>query len=419
MNFFLCNRCNKKSEDNILNFNSAEILLKNKQNLINNNIIKKIESIDYSPNLNIEENNNIHTSINNINNLEEEEVDELEIIEYPYKKEKKIPTARIKPKQFNNNNSKFNSPNLIEENILKQLNTFGSAPKDKKININIKDNNKKQTGKKIANNNITNENELERKDTMTDPANIAISSLVQNINKKPEQNKEKNIKNKVYEKGKIINNENINNFLSVRNIPNNNHNNKNKPIKIEKKINSSNKDIKKNSINKNYKYKKVNSQRNLNNNKNKMFERKISQNKKISEYNNSIIKKKNLLKNNGIFSNNYNKNKLGNSLSLSTKKKFPKSFSFNYLDSKRKINELNFSQKDLNINDLGDFGYSLTQIKKNNILSKYINNNNNYGVWSSKKKENSKKKIKITHKKVSRTQMKIQKPIYSHITSNH
>ena len=99
---------------------------------------------------------------------------------------------------------------------------------------------------------------------MTDPANIAISSLVQNINKKPEQNKEKNIKNKVYEKGKIINNENINNFLSVRNIPNNNHNNKNKPIKIEKKINNSNKDIKKNSINKNYKYKKVKSQRNLN-----------------------------------------------------------------------------------------------------------------------------------------------------------
>ena len=70
MNFLLCNRCNKKSEDNILNFNSTEILLKNNHNFINNSIIKKIDSIDQFPNLNIGE--NIVTSINNLNNVEEE-----------------------------------------------------------------------------------------------------------------------------------------------------------------------------------------------------------------------------------------------------------------------------------------------------------------------------------------------------------
>lgn len=88
MNFF-CNRCNKKSEDNILNFNSTEILLKNtKHNFINNNILKEIETIEQFQNLNIGE--NITTSLNNLNNLEEEQEkdDELEIIEYPYSKEK-------------------------------------------------------------------------------------------------------------------------------------------------------------------------------------------------------------------------------------------------------------------------------------------------------------------------------------------
>ena len=80
MNFLWCNRCNKKSEDNILNFNSTENFAKNKRQFINNkNIIKKIDSKPQFPNINISE--NIQSSINNINNLEEEKEDELETTE--------------------------------------------------------------------------------------------------------------------------------------------------------------------------------------------------------------------------------------------------------------------------------------------------------------------------------------------------
>lgn len=418
MNFFLCNRCNKKSEDNILNFNSAEILLKNNQNLINNNIIKKIESKDHCPNIYIEE-NNIHTSINNLNNLEEEETDELEIIEYPYsKKEKIIPNSKIKPKQFNSKTSKFNSPNLIERDILKQLNNFGITQKYKKTNLNIKDNGKKKVKKKTINNNSITDNEIERKDTMTDPANIALSSLMKNMNKKTEEIKEKNINNKSKEIDKIINDENENNFLVVRNGQLKNHLNKNKQlVKTEEKIISKNKSFKTNVKNKSIKNDKVNSRRNVNINNKNYVNRKISKKRKMSEYSNSIIKKKNLLKNNGIFSNNKN---LAKSLSLSTKKTFPKSYSFNNFINKRRINEPNLSKKDSNNNN-NDLGYSLTLSRKNyNLFNHIFNDNNNYRIWSSKKNGNNKNKIKITHKKISRTQMKIQKPpLSSHIASFH
>ena len=409
MNFFLCNRYNKKSEDNTLNFNSAEILLKNSQNLINNNIIKKIESVDHCPNINIEE-NNIHTSINNLNNLEEEETDELEIIEYPYsKREKNILNSKIKPKQFNNKIIKFNSPNLIEQDILKQLNNFGINQKSKIVNLNKKEDSKKKINKKTINNNRIIDNEIERKDTMTDPANMAITSFLKDRNKKTEKIKEKN-----------INEENENNFLVLRNGQLKNHLNKNKQIvKPEEKIISKNKLIKTNTKNKSIKNDKVNSKRNVNKNSksnSKIYSnRGISQNKKMSEYNNSIIKKKNLLKNSGLFSNNKN---FAKSLSLSTKKTLPKSYSFNCFINKRKINEPNFSKKDSNKNN--DMVYSPTLSKKKyNLFNHIFNDNNNYGNWSSKKNGNNKNKIKITHKKISRTQMKTQKPPLSSNTYLH
>ena len=425
MNFLLCNRCNKKSEDNILNFNSTEILLKNNHNFINNSIIKKIDSIDQFPNLNIGE--NIVTSINNLNNVEEEKEEELEIIEYPYtKKEKKIPNSKIKPKQFQNNKSKFNAQNLIEQDILKQLNHFGdiAIPCSKKKNLNKKKEIQNQPCRKNPIIRI-NDNEIERKDTMTDPANIALSSLIQDINKKKIGKDKNNSIQKINKKKEdeddiiTINNELENDFFEIKNS---NNNNNNKEIKISDKLkyNHNKNNIIKNNIEKN-KIQKQNrkNRKSYNNNKpnrkyenliNKITERKISQNKKISEYNSNIMKKKNILKNKGILSTNNTKN-LINSISFSNKKNFPKSYSFNCFNSEKKINETNFNKKGGNTNELG---YSLTLNKKYNKLYNNIFKVND-GFLSSKKSE--KKNNKITHKKVSRAQVPIQKALSSHIAS--
>ena len=422
MNFFLCNRCNKKSEDNILNFNSTEILLKNNnQNLINNSIIKKIDSIDQFPNdqfpnLNIGE--NIQTSMNNLNNLEGENDDELEIIEYPYsKKEKKIPSSKIKPKQFQNNKSKFFSPNLIEQDILKQLNNFGNTQKLNKNNTNSK----KRLGRKITNNKIK-DDELERKDTMTDPANMALSSLIQDINKKAnihkENNNEEANKNKDDEDEIItINDETENNYFILKNEDEKN-------VSEKEKNDRKNNFVQKNIKNKNQNQ-KIKNKNNLSNKKikkydnciNKITERKISQNKKISEYNSNIIKKKNLLKNKGVFSKNStnSKNLEANLLSFSTRKQFPKSYSFNYASSAKRFNNLGFIKKGINYNELGN---SLTLGKKKNNLYNNIFKVNEV-IPLTNKNNNNKNKMKITHKKVSRAQAPIQKSLSSHISPYH
>ena len=414
MNFLLCNRCNKKSEDNILNFNSTEILLKNNNNLINNNIIKKIDSIDQFQNLNIGE--NIVTSISNLKNVEEEKEDELEIIEYPYaKKEKILSTSKIKPKQFKNNKSKFNAQSLIEQDILKQLNHFGDIARQKKNQILNKKNEikKKQISGKTPIIRI-NDKDLERKDTMTDPANIALSSLIQDINKKKKNkekiNIEKTNKKKEYEEEiKTINNELDNDFFELKNINDIkiSQNEKNKHNNIIQK------DIEKSKIQNRKNRKSCNDNRN--NKKymnliNKIAEKKILQNKKISEYNSNIIRKKNLLKNKGILINN--NNLVIKSINYSNKKNFPKSYSFNYFKSERKINETNFSQKGVIPNELG---YSLTLSKKYNKLYNNIFKVNEGFLPSKKNDKNN--KCKITHKKVSRAQAPIHKALSTHIAS--
>ena len=294
MNFF-CNRCNKKSEDNILNFNSTEILLKNtKHNLINNNILKEIETIEQFQNLNIGE--NITTSLNNLNNLEEEQEkdDELEIIEYPYsKKEKKFSTSKF-PKTFKNNESKFNNPNQIEKDILNQLNYFDNNTNSNKISKN------KKNMKKIK----IKDEEIERKDTMTDPANLALSSLIRDINNKKFMNKDKNYikeeNNRDEDEDDVtIDNEIDNNFYAKNNSYKKEMNNYDKNDSNKNNIIKANKIIEK----KNLKSKSKVSKENLNNinsnskkNENissKINQRKVSaKQKRVSEYNSNIMKKK-------------------------------------------------------------------------------------------------------------------------------
>ena len=427
MNFFLCNRCNKKSEDNLLNINSTEILLNNNRpSIINNNIMNKLDSIEPFPNINIGE--NIQTSINNVNDLEKEnDYDELEIIEYPYsKKEIKKPDTKIKPKLFTNNTSKFNSKNL-EQNILKHLNISGNNKK-----ITYRKNNIKT---KISDNNIK-EYELERKDTMTDPAHVALSSLIQDINKK-NLNINKNIK-------KIIKNNNDtddeDDILTIKDDTENNYfiikkddniidiintSQNNKEIKNNKISSKTNNKIKNNFITKDIEKKKMNdrkTKKSINNNnknvKNKISQRKFSQNKKISEYNSSIIRKKNLLKNTAIYINKNNDNNLKmNLLTCSTKKQFPKSLSFNYFKNERKFNEINSNKKGMNTNELGN---SLTLNKKyTNLFKNVFKSKDNEGILSSKKTEKNKNNIKITHKKYNRCQIPIQKSLSSQIASYH
>jgi hypothetical protein len=395
MNFF-CNRCNKKSEDNILNFNSTKILLKNtKHNLINNNILKEIETIEQFQNLNIGE--NITTSLNNLNNLEEEQEkdDELEIIEYPYSKEKKFSTSKF-PKHFKNNESKFNNPNQIEKDILNQLNYFDN-------NYNMSSNKISKNKKNMKKIKIKDE-EIERKDTMTDPANLALSSLIRDINNKKFITKEKNyIKEKnnrdEEEDDVTIDNEIDNNFYAKNSNYKKEMNNSNKIDSNKNNIVKTNKIIE----NKKLKSKSKVSQENLNHknsnskkNENilsKVNQRKISaKQKRVSEYNSNIMKKKNLLKNKRIITSN--KTNLGiKASSFSSRKQFPKSYSFNYFNNEKKDGSSN------------ELGYSWTFKKKNNHLHNNI------------LKVAYKDKLKVTHKKVNRTQLPIQKSCSSHIAS--
>ena len=444
MNFFLCNRCNKRSEDNLLNINSTEILLNsNPHNIINTNNINKIDSIEQTeqfPNINIGE--NIQTSINNVNNLEKDQEDELEIIEYPYsKKEKKIPN-KIKPKQFTNNKSKFNSPSLIEQNIINRLNKSGkknSSNTNSNRGLIYKINNMKQkklSGRKIKDIEI-NDDDIERKDTMTDPANMALTSLIQDINKN-KMNKgkklQKIINNKKDNEDDIITikDETENNYCIIKNDESivdfrndNTNNNKNKDIKkLDNNIsNKANNIIKrdvgnKNKIRINRKNKKsINSHNEIKKNDNfmnKKTEIKFFQNKNISEYNNNIIQKKKLLKNKDDFMNE-NNSKM-NSLSYSTKKQFPKSFSFNSFKNERKFNVTNFKKGKNN----NEFEYSLTLSKKYNKLFKNIFKHiDSEEIWPLKKSEKNKNKTNIAHKKVQRAQIPIQKALSSHIALYH
>jgi hypothetical protein len=254
---------------------------------------------------------------------------------------------------------------------------------------------------------------------MTDPANLALSSLIKDINRKiSPKNEPINIEKIEKEEDIItINDEIEEKIVSLKNKNNNNNNKSEKKIMPKKEINNNKKIIKKENTKnqkKNMIKKNKKSFNNVNNNKiyenliSKISQKKIK-NRKVSEYNNNIMKKKNILKNKSIFTNNTN---FGiNSLCLSTKKQFPKSYSFNCFNSEKKINETNFNKKGGNTNELG---YSLTLNKKYNKLYNNIFKVND-GFLSSKKSE--KKNNKITHKKVSRAQVPIQKALSSHIAS--
>lgn len=409
MNFLFCNRCNKKSEDNILNFNSTEILLNNSKPNIMGSSSKKIESIDEFQNYG----ENIITSLNNLHNAEEDK-EELEIIEYPYTKKEK---NSIKPKQFKNNKSRFDAPDLIEQDILHQLNHFVVPKKNitnKKNDIKIQ-NKKKVTN--IRTNIRTNSNNLEHKDTMTDPANLALSSLIKDINRKISPKiEEKNIENLDKEEDIVTINDEIEE--KYNSLKNNNKNNKSqKNIIAKKDINAKNikKDHthnkKKNPIKKNKKsFNNTNNTKIYDNLISKMNQKKLIKNKKVSEYNNNIIKKKNILRNKGIFSNNTKNNFGVNPLCLSTKKQFPKSYSFNCFNSERKNNEKEVIKKDSNNNALV---YSCT-IKKKNMNLKI---NDRISSAKNKNKNENSNKTKLAHKKISRGQIPIQKACSSHISS--
>ena len=126
MNFFLCNRCNKNSDENIFNFNHEEIILKDSNHYYTN--------IDNNFNMICQTNTSEKFPDININNLEDDDDDDLKIIEYPYKlREEKdsINENKLKPKEFKKNKSKFNDNNnvsknndnyLIEKDIINKLN---------------------------------------------------------------------------------------------------------------------------------------------------------------------------------------------------------------------------------------------------------------------------------------------------------
>ena len=279
MTFLLCNRCNKKSDDNIVNLNSSEIIIDNKKpNYTNTDTFNMINQAATNEKFLPLDDLNI-----NINNLEEEDDDDdLKIIEYPYKLiEKKIKSVsnKLKPKEFKKNKSKFNEDdNLVEKDIINKLNYI-----DKTTQQNNKQNKNCLISSHI-NYNSNNDKTVERKDTIKDPSNLALSSLIFEINK----NQINKNKSKVY--NEEINNDEKNNISNnmdkINNKNSNNHQTKN--MKYSKKV-----------------------------------QRK--------QYSNNIIKKKkNLLKIQNISNNISNRNKLVKSnLVINTKKNFPKSFSFN------------------------------------------------------------------------------------------
>ena len=390
MNFLFCNRCNKKSEDNITNFNTSELLPKNnKQNLINSNIINNIEKIEKFQNLNIGE--KITTSLNNLNNLEEDSNEKLEIIEYPYSK--KEPLWRL---HFKNNMRKFNNCNILERDILSQL--YYSDNNRSNSQSQSKKNNFKRHLEKITNIKTTKE-DIESKDTMSDPANLALKYLFQDINKNNHINKFKD-KSKNYKEEEddviVVEDEIERNKLILKSI-----NDKiNSKIRLEKNNNfiKKNKKVKNNLRNKNNLYKnnhnKINS--NSKNKENYINERnqrkKSAKNKNVYKYINNIIRKKKMLKNKLIINNN--KTTIGiKALSFNSTKKFPKSNSFNLFKSEKKSDRSN------------EVGNNLTYKKKYNNLCNNIFRN--IIVKSSSKNKSS--NLKITHKRVIRTPIPIEK----------
>ena len=366
MNFFLCNRCTKKSDDNILNHTSSEILLRSNKNLINNSIIEKNDPFYQPPNMNMDENTN---ETNHINDLECYNEEELQILEYPYQIEKSNSSiSKIRPKHFLNYKNKFNSNNLLEQDILNHLNHFVNSKNSKSKNKRFFRNNASVNGKK----NI----DLERKDTMTDPASVALSSLINGINKTNENNEKKNINNTDKRIVKKFNNIN-NNDIKNKKVDKNN--------KYLTKSNTENKIVK------TYQRKSKNDSQNNKNVLNVLNKNKNSHNKKTSDYINGIIQKKNLLKNKNILSNDYCNNK-NHSLSLSEKNQCLKSYSLNCFDEEKGMNKKRF----------------------NNLNLKESSQKQKDAVTTSKKNKNE---VKITHKKVSRTQGPIQKTCSSHKTS--
>ena len=330
MNFFLCNRCKKRSEDNVLNlYNKTEKSPSkrthnySKVTNIDNNIInhadtsEKLQPMDYLKN---------NEEINmNIKDLEDDDDDDLQIIEYPYqqieKNKKSNINDKLKKKEFRNNQSKFNDNYLIEKDVINKLNYINKASNNKNVkslNYNTEPSDNKN---KI----------IEKKDTIIEPSNLALSSLIQDINKKSlNRNRINTQKNEENETPTSI--QNIKYFITKRNI-----------YKEKNKIKTANNLI-------------------LNNDNIKKI--------KKSEYANNIIKKKKIFKNRIIS----NKNLYINNLSISNliinskNDNFTKSYSFNnFQNGKNNLNKIRKNSINNNNNN-NNLTYNL--IFKNNIKNK-------------------------------------------------
>ena len=339
MNFFLCNKCKKRSEDNIINLN--EISHKNKKTnylSINGDIINQIDTSEkFRPSDYIKKDDeNINMNIKDLE--EDDDDDDLKIIEYPYKKveqkNKLNICSKLKPKEFKNNESKFNEYYSMENNIINKLNYVN---KTKNSNINNQANS----------NNIKNKI-IEKKDTIIDPSNLALSSLIFDINR-ANTNKRNSLNKK--NQNKNINSMKNLNYITSKNTKMKNENKTSYQIKENKIIN----------------FIKNSNKQNKNNKKPKKI--------KCKEYSHSIIRKKKIL-NNCLASN---KNLYINSLNISnliikSKKNFEKSLSLNYLENGKP--NLNKFKKEKN-NTAAEF----------NIRPK---NNKNVKTFSFTPKNNSK-----------------------------
>ena len=339
MNFFLCNKCKKRSEDNIINLN--EISHKNKKTnylSINGDIINQIDTSEkFRPSDYIKkDDDNINMNIKDLE--EDDDDDDLKIIEYPYKKieqkNKLNICSKLKPKEFKNNESKFNEYYSMENNIINKLNYVN---KTKNSNINNQANS----------NNIKNKI-IEKKDTIIDPSNLALSSLIFDINRA--NTNKKNSLNKKNQNKNINSMKNLN-YITSKNTKMKNENKTSYQIKENKIIN----------------FIKNSNKQNKNNKKPKKI--------KCKEYSHSIIRKKKIL-NNSLASN---KNLYINSLNISnliikSKKNFEKSLSLNYLENGKP--NLNKFKKEKN-NTAAEF----------NIRPK---NNKNVKTFSFTPKNNSK-----------------------------
>lgn len=292
MNFLLCNRCKKNSEENISNINSSEILIIDKNPKNANNNFTSMNKVDTSEKFQ-------PLDDLNINNLEDDDDDDLKIIEYPYKqveKKEKSYRNKIKPKEFKVNDSKFNENDnnndiyLIEKDIINRLNYIDATnnlnkPKKYKCPIQLK-----------AKNNISNDKAIYKKDTITDPSNLALSSLINDINNTHcKMFKIKTQKKEKKEKEEINTTENMNYLNKLSRSSNKSSNNQTKSTKYTRKMQK-------------------------------------------KEYSKHIInKKKYLLKNKNISNNILYKNNLSiSNLIINTHKNtkaFPKSYSFNCFEN--------------------------------------------------------------------------------------